>query len=85
MKDKFNRTYATLAELNSGDLVQTDADFTCRPPWSFSRVQADDKGPFIPCEEGQHYLDGVNTIGVYKIIEYPESSPGPTSASPTEN
>jgi len=45
------------SDLKAGDLVQTDANFTCMPTGKHV-VQEDCRGLFIHCTHGNHYLVG---------------------------
>jgi hypothetical protein len=72
MKDISQREYATIEGTNAGDLVQVDSDFTCIKPWLVTKVQADPDGKlFIPCDDGNHYLDGQidddSYVGIYHV------------------
>lgn len=57
-KDKQGRPYARLGELNAGDTVTVDGDFTCIEPWSHHVVKRDGAGLYIECKEGEHHLAG---------------------------
>lgn len=46
-----------LADIKQGDVVVTDAGFTCMRHGRHT-VERDARGLFIRCDDGQHYLDG---------------------------
>jgi hypothetical protein len=45
-----------LSDIKAGDIVNVEG-LTCMPAGRHT-VQSDDKGLFIPCSSGKHYLDG---------------------------
>ena len=51
-----------MSEIKPGDKLIADAGFTCLSEDEVVEVKADAKGElYIPCEEGEHYLDGQAT------------------------
>lgn len=71
--DVNGREYARLSQLQVGDKVQVDADFTCMEPWATKIVKRRDDGTlYIECEEQQHALDGQlmddddSLVGIYE-------------------
>lgn len=75
--DLQGRPYAKYSELKQGDLVETDADFTCRKAHDWAVVYragvGSDHHLYIECTMGHHRLDGQlgddndTLIGVYKV------------------
>ena len=64
--------WAKLSELHEGDKVKFDNGFDCLPSDVHITVCQNDHGLFVPCSEGQHYLDGQaddgeHCVGVYKL------------------
>ena len=62
--------WAKLSELTSGSCVKFDNGFTCLPSGVPMEVCSNDHGLFVPCSQGQHYLngqadDGEHCVGVY--------------------
>lgn len=70
-KDKQRGEYAKVDQLKAGSWVVVDGDFTCLKPWSTVQVYQDAAGLYIPCHDGNHYLDGQlddankHYVGVY--------------------
>lgn len=46
-----------LADIKIGDCVCLDGGFTCMKS-GLQRVKGDERGLYIPCDDGRHYLDG---------------------------
>jgi hypothetical protein len=46
-----------LSDLKIGDQVHTDDGFTCMKE-ACHIVHGDERGLFLKCDEGKHYLDG---------------------------
>ncbi len=73
MQDTNGREYAKLSLLSKGDLVKVGYGFTCLRANSKHVVLHDDKGLFILCDGGHHYLDSQimhdndSLIGIYKV------------------
>lgn len=73
MKDKLGNEYARLSELQSGDKVKVDGDFTCIEADTTHEVYYE-RGFYIKCNEGRHYLasqlcleNDDSLIGVYLV------------------
>lgn len=58
MRDLNGRAYALVATVKAGDKLETDGDFTCMSKGKIVEVGIDDRGLFIPCQKGHHYLSG---------------------------
>jgi hypothetical protein len=67
MIDKQGREYARLSTLKVGDRVQVDGGFTCMRARSMHTVKQDLLSLYIECDEGYHYLDNEDLIGIYKL------------------
>ncbi|RWN55867.1 MAG: hypothetical protein EOR99_35030 [Mesorhizobium sp.] len=52
------REWAKLSALKPGDQVRTDGGFSCGMSNATLAVGRDDRGLFVPCHVGHHYLDG---------------------------
>lgn len=71
--DKIGRAWALVSDLDVGDKVQVDADFSCIPANKTRRtVRADEHGLFLACRGGRHYLESQigkhgEYVGVYKL------------------
>lgn len=68
--DIAGRPYAKLSELKAGDVVELDADFTCRAPGK-ARLFIQDGELAFECSCGGHILsgqadDGEHCVGIYK-------------------
>ena len=52
------RLFAAVSEVKAGDVLEADDGFTCL--YDGERVEARDDGLglFVPCTDGQHFLDG---------------------------
>lgn len=75
-KDKHGREYARVASTKAGDLIQVDGDFTCIHPWLCQHVQIEEKGLYLFCDDGQHFLNGqLNDDGTFYIGIYPIELP----------
>ena len=46
-----------ITDLKNGDCVCTDAGFTCLRS-GLHNVKEDERGLFIHCDDGKHYLNG---------------------------
>lgn len=73
--DLDGRPYAKLSELKAGDLVESDADFTCLRGGSRHLVCSGSEGLYIHCLGGYHYLvgqlsesDNDSLVGLYKVL-----------------
>lgn len=70
--DLQGREYARIADVKTGDMLEDDGGFGCLDGVSKHVVQADMNGQlFIPCDEGQHYLDGQVDDGDHCVGLYP--------------
>lgn len=47
-----------LADVKVGDKLIADDGFTCIPVGAVKTVQLGPEGLYIPCSQGEHYLDG---------------------------
>lgn len=47
-----------LSDIKAGDVLVADGGFTCLREGQQCEVKTDDKGLYIGCDEGSHYLDG---------------------------
>lgn len=57
--DKDGRDYAVISEIDEGDVLQTDGDFTCVNKGTIVTVKRDCDGSlYFKCSEGRHGLDG---------------------------
>lgn len=60
--------------LNASDKIQVDGEFTCLEPWSAHTIMEDDRGLYIECAEGRHYLDAQfdtgRYVGIYGPLEH---------------
>lgn len=52
------KEWARLSQLRRGDRVLTDDGFTCGINNKTLTVEQNAHGFFVPCDEGQHFLDG---------------------------
>ena len=64
-----------LSEIKVEDILVFDDGFTCLKHGEKSIVRQDNKGLYINCEEGKHYLEGQideedNLIGLFKSKYY---------------
>lgn len=50
--------FAKLSELQPGDILRADADFTCIEANARRVALKDDDGYYVICECGRHYLSG---------------------------
>jgi len=46
-----------ISDIAQGDRVLTDAGFTCMVANEHT-VEVDERGPFVRCDHGKHYLEG---------------------------
>ena len=61
---------AKLKELKAGDVVYTDAGFTCLDAGKH-HVHEDEDGLYIKCDEGRHYLEGqINDHGTLSGVSH---------------
>jgi hypothetical protein len=56
--DANGKAYKRLSEVKEGDEVTFDGGFTCLEEGDVQPVYKDDKGFYVLCKQGQHYLDG---------------------------
>lgn len=69
--DKSGREYARLSQLQAGDVVELDSDFTCHKAGR-TVLGENESGLFFICNEGNHQLDGQlaedgdHLVGVYQ-------------------
>jgi hypothetical protein len=59
--------FAKLSDVRVGTKLVPDAGFTCMEAGAILEVAEDDKGLFVPCSHGRHYLDGQLEDGVEYI------------------
>lgn len=59
MNDRSGIPWAKLANVKPGTRLRCDDGFTCMRPDVIKVVETDAAGqPFIPCDDGKHYLEG---------------------------
>jgi hypothetical protein len=63
--------WARLSVLKAGDKIRTDDGFTCGINNKTLEVFADERGAFVRCDEGRHYLDGQADDGDHLIGMWP--------------
>ncbi len=76
MKDTFAREYANLSHMKVGTRLQADRGFECIEHDAILTVSQDDRGFYVPCACGKHYLDGQldfddkdSLIGLYPVSD----------------
>lgn len=52
------REWAKLSEMKAGDVLIPDDGFTCGIAAAGAEVKEDEKGLYVGCDEGKHYLEG---------------------------
>jgi len=57
--------YASEEQVKVGTKLRADDGFTCLRDGDELTVEGDDKGLFVRCDEGSHYLDGQLERGRY--------------------
>ncbi|HWT12265.1 MAG TPA: hypothetical protein VN231_05900 [Allosphingosinicella sp.] len=70
--------WAERAEVNPGDILIADGDFTCIDAGTRLTVERDLHSPdlYVRCSEGKHYLDGqLDDQGRYVGLFPPEHAP----------
>ncbi|BCH33168.1 hypothetical protein MesoLjLc_50980 [Mesorhizobium sp. L-8-10] len=68
---KDGREWAKLSQLKLGDRIATDGDFTCGISNKTLAIERDDHGLYVPCDEGNHYLDGQADDGEHLVGIWP--------------
>lgn len=53
-----------VAEVGPGTRLVADGGFTCLNDGAVVEVRSDDKGLYVPCAHGKHYLDGQTDDGI---------------------
>lgn len=59
--------FAKAADVQAGTKLVPDAGFTCMEAGKIVEVAKDERGLFVPCSHGRHYLDGQLDDGVEYI------------------
>jgi hypothetical protein len=52
------RQFASVHEVKEGSILVADDGFTCLRNGEVLTVQKDEEGLYVPCCDGQHYIDG---------------------------
>jgi len=54
-----------IQNVSPGDVLLTDAGFTCVKPYALVKIKKNKNGLYFECKEGKHYLEGqvVNKAG----------------------
>lgn len=67
-----------LDEVKAGDTIIADGGFPCMR--GAKVVEADDKGLFVPCDEGKHYLDGQEDAPGAELVGLSRPASGSTES-----
>lgn len=63
--DKQRRSRVKLSELSDGNIIEVDAGFVCMSGQKV--VYRDDRGLYVLCKDGRHYLDGQSDVTGYLV------------------